>query len=104
MYVFQTEYAGTIFAFANSVGNTAGFFVPLLAGFIVKNGHDRDQWTPFWITTGCIMGCSGMIFLIFGETRRQDFSADSSLELNGLGENQMSVGVETDKPISSKQS
>lgn len=70
------EYAGTIFAFANTIGNTAGFLVPLLAGVIVENPYEREQWTPFWFTTATIMGCSGLIFLIFGETRRQDFEKD----------------------------
>lgn len=72
----NAEYAGTIFAFANSIGNTAGFFVPLLAGVFVENAYDRVHWTPFWLATAAIMGCSGLIFLIFGQTRRQDFSLD----------------------------
>lgn len=65
-----------MFAFANSVGNTAGVFVPELAGLIVKNPYDREQWTPFWLTTAAIMGSSGLIFLIFGVTRRQEFGPD----------------------------
>lgn len=67
------DYAGTIFAFANSVGNTAGFFAPSLVGVFVHSARDREQWTPFWLTTAAIMGCSGLIFLVFGEVRRQDF-------------------------------
>lgn len=51
--------------------------MPHLAGFIVHNAYEREQWTPFWMTTATIMGCSGMIFLVFGETDRQDFSVDA---------------------------
>jgi len=50
--------------------------VPLLAGAIVRDAHQREQWTPFWLTTAAIMGSSGLIFLFFGETRRQDFWSD----------------------------
>lgn len=76
----QTEFAGTIFAFANSIGNTAGFFVPLLAGAFVRDAYDREQWTPFWLTTAAIMGSSGLIFLVFGETRRQDYADEDAKE------------------------
>lgn len=70
------EFAGTIFAFANSIGNTAGVIVPLLAGLIVRDTYKREHWTPFWLTSASIMGCSGLIFLIFGKTNRQNFSKD----------------------------
>lgn len=81
------EYAGTLFAFANSIGNTAGFFVPLLAGALVSNPYDREHWTPFWLCTATIMGLSGTVFLIFGVTRRQEFGPDLPdliQELNSL--------------------
>lgn len=71
------EYAGTIFAFANSIGNTAGFFVPLLAGVFVENAWQREQWTPFWLITASIMCFSGLIFLAFGDSRQQDFARDT---------------------------
>lgn len=67
------EFAGTIFAFANSVGNTAGFFAPTLAGLLIKNNKKRDEWTPFWFCTSAIMCFSGLVFLIFGDTKPQDY-------------------------------
>lgn len=51
--------------------------MPLLAGAFLTDANQREQWTPFWLTTAAIMGCSGVIFLVFGETRRQDFSLDA---------------------------
>jgi MFS family permease len=75
------EFAGTIFALANSIGNTAGFFVPILAGVIVQEQYVREQWTPFWLTSAAIMGCSGLIFLVFGETRRQNYSLETDDQL-----------------------
>uniref|UniRef100_A0A6G1S5W4 Sialin n=1 Tax=Aceria tosichella TaxID=561515 RepID=A0A6G1S5W4_9ACAR len=81
------EFAGTIFALANSIGNTAGFFVPILAGVIVDEQYRRESWTPFWLTTASIMGCSGVIFLIFGVTRRQNYSVDEDEEQYEEGEN-----------------
>lgn len=71
------EYAGTIFAFCNTIGNTAGFLVPILAAAFITDAYERAQWTPFWMTTAAIMGCSGLIFLICGETSRQDLTLDS---------------------------
>lgn len=51
--------------------------MPLLAGVFVENAYEREQWTPFWLTTAAIMCTSGLIFLVFGETRRQDFARDT---------------------------
>lgn len=86
------EFAGTIFAFANSVGNTAGFIVPLCAGFFVKDSaHNRDSWVPFWLTTALIMAVSGLIFLVFGETRRQDFSKEPN-DNNNTDDNSRDAG------------
>lgn len=47
----------------------------------MHDAYEREQWTPFWLTTAAIMASSGLIFLFLGETRRQDFSPDAvSLE------------------------
>lgn len=95
------EYAGTIYACANSIGNTAGFGVPLLAGVVVgENSYDREHWTPFWLITAAIMCSSGLIFLVFGETRRQDFTKCASgadLELAKTSDNKAicCAGVES---------
>lgn len=72
------EFAGTIFAFANSIGNTAGVLVPFLAGLIVRDFDRRDDWMPFWLTSATIMGSSGLIFLLLGQTNRRDYSLASA--------------------------
>lgn len=51
--------------------------MPILAGAFVRDAYERVQWTPFWLTTAAIMGTSGLIFVIFGETSRQNFAADA---------------------------
>lgn len=99
----NAEYAGTIYAFANSVGNTAGFFVPLLAGAIVNDAYERVQWTPFWLTSATILACSGLIFLVLGDTSRHDFSrkqkqatassAEDGVELKGYTCNDLASNV-----------
>lgn len=48
--------------------------MPLLAAAFVENAYERDQWTPFWLTTASIMGTSGLVFLFFGVTRRQEYA------------------------------
>lgn len=57
--------------------------MPNLAGYFVVDAYDREQWTPFWLTTAAIMCSSGLIFILLGETRRQDFSIDDGSELTG---------------------
>lgn len=64
------------------MGNTAGVFVPYLAAAFITDPYERAQWTPFWMTTAAIMGCSGLIFLICGETSRQDLTKDKPAGLD----------------------
>ncbi|KAG9510365.1 putative inorganic phosphate cotransporter [Fragariocoptes setiger] len=79
----STNYSGTIFAFANTVGNTAGILAPALVGILVKDPHVREQWTPFWLITAAIMAFSGIVFLLFGVVSRQDL--DREIKVIKLG-------------------
>lgn len=61
--------------------------MPLLAGAFVEDAYQRDQWTPFWLTSAAIMGSSGLIFLIFGDTSRQHFAEEDKKEKLSVDEN-----------------
>lgn len=54
--------------------------MPLLAGAFVTDAYQREQWTPFWLTSAAIMATSGLVFLVFGDTSRQDFVADKKMK------------------------
>lgn len=67
--------------------------MPILAGAFVQDPYQREQWTPFWLTSAAIMGSSGLIFLIFGDTSRQHFADDDEKEEEEEDEEEEDVAV-----------
>ena len=84
----SVDFSGTIYAIGNCVGSSTGFIVPLVFSQIVTEPYSRAQWNLYFYVTAAVTALGGIIFLIFGQNKMQDFSkdlSDSQLDLSKFG-------------------
>jgi len=84
----SVDFSGTIYAIANCVGSSTGVIVPSLFAFVVKNGHNFEQWSIFFYIAAAISAFGGLVFLIFAQNHLQDFSKN-------VGESRINICHET---------
>jgi MFS family permease len=72
----SVDFSGTIYAIGNCVGSSTGFIVPYVYSQIVTEPYSRAQWEVYFYTAAVITALGGLIFLIFGQNKMQDFSKD----------------------------
>lgn len=68
------EYPGTVFAYANSLANLAGFFGPNIMTAMVDNPEDHGSWTSIWLLSAMIFLTGGLLFCLFAENDPQNYS------------------------------
>ncbi|CAH2000612.1 unnamed protein product [Acanthoscelides obtectus] len=68
------NFAGSIFGIISFIGGTTGFIVPAITGAFINHGNTIANWTWAWIIGGCMYIGSGLIFILFGSTKQQEWN------------------------------
>ena len=71
----SSKYSATIFGLANMCGMTTGFIGPIVIGAVIDSSpeHARRQWAYIFYFTGLFNILGGIIFLLFGSAKPQEF-------------------------------
>ncbi|CAH2010250.1 unnamed protein product [Acanthoscelides obtectus] len=68
------NFAGSIFGIISFIGGTTGFIVPAITGAFINHGNTIANWTWAWVIGGCMYISSGLIFILFGSTKQQEWN------------------------------
>ncbi|XP_026495630.2 uncharacterized transporter slc-17.2-like [Vanessa tameamea] len=68
------NFAGTLYGFANGIGNTAGFITPIVTAYFTKNGNGFAEWRPVFITGASLYIASALYFILFGTGETQPWN------------------------------
>lgn len=69
----QPEYPGTVFAFANTVANTAGIIGPEMMNRLVTDPTSHGSWSSLWMISALIFAIGGVVFCIFAQNQPQNY-------------------------------
>lgn len=70
------DFSGTIYAIGNCMGSSTGFIVPFVFSRIVEDPYSRTQWNLYFYLAAFVCSLGGLIFVVFGQNKMQDFSSD----------------------------
>ncbi|CAL1293168.1 unnamed protein product [Larinioides sclopetarius] len=59
-------YAGSLFAFSNTIASTAAFIFPLIIGMMIYVEESLEQWNKIFILCITVVMSSGILFCLFG--------------------------------------
>ncbi|XP_035224153.1 putative inorganic phosphate cotransporter isoform X2 [Stegodyphus dumicola] len=70
-------FAGTLMGIGGTISNTAGFILPVLTGFLTKNGQTTEQWNKVFLISVIVVLSSGIFFFFFGSAEIQPWNFSS---------------------------
>ncbi|XP_017490694.1 PREDICTED: putative inorganic phosphate cotransporter, partial [Rhagoletis zephyria] len=73
------NHAGVVMGIVNPLANMITLISPLVAGAVVTDEHNRNQWQTIFIISAAIFFIGNLVFLIFGSAKVQPWDAPDYL-------------------------
>lgn len=71
------EFAGTLLGITNTVGSIDGFLVPHLVAFLTNGQASLRHWNGVFVVAGIVYLMTGIIFLVFGSTKKLPWASSN---------------------------
>lgn len=91
----SAKYSATLFGLANMCGMTTGFIGPFVVGAVIDSDpeHARRQWSIIFYFSGAFNMLGGLIFLLLGSAKPQEFGNKRRQSLEADREHNKSYGT-----------
>ncbi|GIY35651.1 putative inorganic phosphate cotransporter [Caerostris extrusa] len=78
-------FAGTLMGIVSTMASTAGFIIPLIVGSLTNTEQTLSQWNKVMYISSGVSVVSGIIFVIFGSAKLQDWDTpEPNPDLEGM--------------------